>query len=165
MFQRYVQFLRAVVGYLWDRDFGKLQYVFGSRWNGRVYFAPLSRELLLEIRADSRGPTPDQRTAYREFESHFEEIWPEIQERLYDQYQAICESHPDHADRPKIVTSDEILTVLWPFAVDILSSSTIDLLFASDFDEHGGNQCFHVYVHGMSVDDVRWERATDRSFF
>lgn len=67
-----------------DPDFGSLKFCVDS-WDGLAPFAfepAQTTHFSVHILAPESGPTSDQQAVYRDFKSHYEQLWPSIAKAL-----------------------------------------------------------------------------------
>ena len=69
-----------------DSVFGVISLTGTNFWEGSVYFAPIGEYIGVFMDASAEGPTKKQRSFYREFETRYETLIPEIADLLYENF-------------------------------------------------------------------------------
>jgi hypothetical protein len=66
-----------------DATFGQMRYRRDAEmWEGEAHFGPIGHVVEVDVLADQRGPTDEQRAFFGEIQRRYDAMWPAIAEQL-----------------------------------------------------------------------------------
>jgi len=67
-----------------DNTFGDLRLYANSDWDGEIFFAPVSKSVMISVDAPHTGPSEEQRELARQIEARYDDVLPAILKLLHE---------------------------------------------------------------------------------